>query len=56
MMIFFVFPTNFAIIAHQQTSLSNEAITMIMVGLDVVAFFVGIVFGSLMHWFRQPIK
>lgn len=32
MMIFFVFPTNFAIIAHQQTSLSNEAITMMMVG------------------------
>ena len=56
MMIFFVFPTNFAIIAHQQTSLSNEAITMIMVGLDVVAFFVGLVFGPLMHWFRQPVK
>lgn len=56
MMIFFVFPTNFAIIARQQTALSSEAVTMIMVGLDVVAFFVGIVFGSLMHWFRQPIK
>jgi hypothetical protein len=56
MMIFFVFPTNFAIIAHQQTSFSNEAITMIMVGLDVVAFFVGLVFGPLMHWFRQPVK
>ena len=27
-----------------------------MVGLDVVAFFVGLVFGSLMHTFRQPIK
>ena len=56
MMIFFVFPTNFAIITRQQTALSSEAVTMIMVGLDVVAFFVGIVFGSLMHWFRQPIK
>ena len=56
MMIFFVFPTNFAIIARQQTALSSEAVTMIMVGLDVVAFFVGIVFGSLMHWLRQPIK
>ena len=33
-----------------------EAITMIMVGLDVVAFFVGLVFGPLMNWFRQPIK
>jgi hypothetical protein len=44
MMIFFVFPTNFAVIASQQTALSSEAITMIMVGLDVVAFFVGLVF------------
>ena len=56
MMIFFIFPTNFAIIARHQTSLSTEAITMIMVGLDVVAFFVGLVFGSLMHAFRQSIK
>ena len=56
MMIFFIFPTNFAIIARQLTTLSTEAITMIMVGLDVVAFFVGLVFGSLMHAFRQPIK
>ena len=56
MMIFFIFPTNFAIIARQQTTLSTEAITMIMVGLDVVAFFVGLVFGSLMHAFRQSIK
>ena len=56
MMIFFIFPTNFAIIARQQTALSTEAITIIMVGLDVVAFFAGLVFGSLMHMFRQPIK
>ncbi|MBQ9356071.1 MAG: MFS transporter [Prevotella sp.] len=56
MMIFFIFPTNFAIIARQQTTLSTEAITMIMVGLDVVAFFVGLVFGWLMHTFRQPVK
>ena len=56
MMIFFVFPTNFAIITRQQTALSSEAITMMMVGLDVVAFFVGLVFGPLMNWFRQPIK
>ena len=56
LMIFFIFPTNFAIIARQQTTLSTEAVTMIMVGLDVVAFFVGLVFGSLMHIFRKPIK
>ena len=56
MMIFFIFPTNFAIIASQQTALSTEAVTMIMVGLDVVAFFVGLVFGGLMNNFRQAIK
>ena len=56
MMIFFIFPTNFAIITRQQTTLSTEVITMIMVGLDIVAFFVGLVFGSLMHTFRQSIK
>ena len=56
MLIFFIFPTNFAIIAGQQTSLSNHAITIIMVGLDLVAFFVGLAFGHLMHVFRRPIK
>ena len=56
MIIFFVFPTNFAIITAHQTSLSFTIITMIMVGLDLVAFFVGLSFGKLMQWFRQPIK
>lgn len=56
MTIFFIFPTNFAIIAGQQTSLSPQAITIIMVGLDLVAFFVGLAFGHLMKAFRRPIK
>ena len=56
MTIFFVFPTNFAIVASQQLALSTEVITAIMVGLDVVAFFVGLAFGSLMNRFRQGIK
>ena len=56
MLIFFIFPTNFAIIAGQQTSLSPHAITIIMVALDVVAFFVGLAFGRLMKAFRRPIK
>ena len=56
MLIFFIFPTNFAIIASEQTSLSPQAITMIMVGLDVVAFFVGLAFGHLMKVFRCIIK
>lgn len=56
MMIFFIFPTNFAMVAHEQTSLSDHAITLIMVGLDVVAFFVGMAFGSLMVLFRRGLK
>ena len=56
MILFFIFPTNFAIIASKQTALSSNAITMIMVGLDVVAFFVGLAFGGLMHQFRMVIK
>ncbi len=56
MMIFFIFPTNFAVVAGSQLALSTELITIIMVGLDVVAFFVGMVFGSVMHRFRQSVK
>lgn len=56
MMIFFIFPTNFAIIAHKQTGLHANAITMIMVGLDVVAFFAGLVFGNMMTAFRRGLK
>ena len=56
MMIFFIFPTNFAIITAQQTTLGSEIITIIMVALDVVAFFVGIFFGQLMRAFRTIIK
>ena len=56
MMIFFIFPTNFAIVANQQQGLSTGLITVIMVGLDVVAFFVGLAFGNLMNRFRQSVK
>lgn len=56
MMIFFIFPTNFAITANRQTTLSANSITLIMVGLDVVAFFVGLVFGQLMKAFRRGLK
>ncbi len=56
MMIFFIFPTNFAVISGQQLGLSTEQITFIMVGLDVVAFFVGMVFGRVMHRFRRSVK
>ncbi len=56
MMIFFIFPTNFAIIATRQTGISTTAVTIIMVGLDVVAFFVGLAFGLMMRHLRRPIK
>ena len=56
MMIFFIFPTNFAVVANQQLGLLTELITIIMVGLDVVAFFVGMVFGGVMNRFRQSVK
>jgi MFS family permease len=56
MMLFFIFPTNFAVVAHEQLGLSTEIITAIMVGLDVVAFFAGMVFGSVMNRFRQSVK
>ena len=56
MMIFFIFPTNFAVVANLQLGLRTELITIIMVGLDVVAFFVGMVFGGVMHRFRQSVK
>ena len=56
MMIFFIFPTNFAVVASSQMGLSTEMITIIMVGLDVVAFFVGMVFGGVMSRFRMSVK
>ena len=56
MMIFFIFPTNFSVVANQQLGLRTELITIIMVGLDVVAFFVGMVFGGVMNRFRQSVK
>ena len=56
MMVFFIFPTNFAITAQKQLKLPPQTITLIMVGLDMVAFFVGLFFGQLMRTFRKPVK
>jgi len=56
MTIFFIFPTNFAIVASHQHGFPTEAITLIMVGLDVAAFFIGLGFGHLMNHFRQSVK
>jgi len=56
MMIFFIYPTNFAITAEEQAGLSLTTTTLIMVGLDLVAFFAGMAFGQLMNIFREPMK
>lgn len=56
MLLFFIYPTRFAICAHECTSLPNNAITLIMVGLDVVAFIIGLMFGSMMKHFRHGMK
>lgn len=55
-MIFFVFPTNFAIISSCQLHLDTGTITLLMVALDLLAFFVGLIFGKLMRLFRNVIK
>ena len=52
---FFVYPANFALVGTY-LGLSTSWVTGIMVGLDVVAFFVGLVFGHLMQGFRTSIK
>lgn len=56
MTLFFVFPTNFAVTTHNVTVLSTNTITFLMVGLDVIAFFIGLVFGWLMIPFRRSMK
>ena len=54
MVLFFIYPTNFALTAS--ASLSEMGITLVMVGLDVVAFLVGLVFGLLMKRFAAQMK
>lgn len=55
MLLFFVYPTNFALTAQMQ-GLSTLATTLIMVGLDMVAFLVGLLFGWLMRHLRRQMK
>ena len=55
MLLFFVYPTNFALAAHEQ-GVSTLTTTLIMMGLDVVAFAVGLMFGWLMRNMRRQMK
>lgn len=54
MILFFIYPTNFALTASG--TLSEMGVTLTMVGLDVVAFLVGLCFGFLMKRFASPMK
>jgi MFS family permease len=54
MVLFFIYPTNFALTASG--TLSEMGVTLTMVGLDVVALLVGLCFGALMKRFASPMK
>ena len=56
MLLFFIYPTNFAITASANPTLDSRSITLVMVGLDVIAFLVGLGFGGLMRTFRVQMK
>ncbi|MCQ2243748.1 MAG: MFS transporter [Bacteroidaceae bacterium] len=56
MLLFFIFPTNFAMTARANEALTGNDITLIMVGLDVVAAIVGIVFGWIMSNMSRTVK
>ena len=55
MLLFFVYPTNFALTAREQ-GVGTLTTTIIMVGLDMVAFAVGLMFGWLMNSIRRQMK
>lgn len=54
MILFFIYPTNFALTASG--TLSEMGVTLTMVGLDVVALLVGLCFGFLMKRFAAQMK
>ena len=56
MLLFFIFPTNFAITARANEALTGNDITLIMVGLDVIAAIVGVVFGWMMDKMGRSVK
>ena len=55
MILFFVYPTNFALTASQ-SGIAPLPTTLIMVGLDVVAFFVGLGFAWMMGHMMRGMK
>lgn len=55
MILFFVYPTNFALTARQ-AGIDPLTTTLVMVWLDVVAFGIGLLFGWLMRKMRRQMK
>lgn len=56
MLLFFIFPTNFAITSLEGGALTPAGITLIMVGLDVVAAVIGLLFGRMMKVMPKSMK
>jgi MFS family permease len=56
MLLFFIFPTNFAISARANAALTGNDITLILVGLDVVAAIIGLAFGWMMGHMSRYMK
>lgn len=56
MLLFFIFPTNFAIIAKEHGNIDINVITLIMVWLDVVAAVTGLLFGRMMRLLPRYMK
>ena len=54
MLLFFIYPTNFALTAS--STLGSTGVTLVMVGLDIVAFLVGLYFGHLMKKYAPKLK
>ena len=54
MLLFFIYPTNFALTAS--SVLGGTGVTLVMVGLDVVAFLAGMAFGYLMDRYARRMK
>ena len=56
MALFFIYPTNFAIISLTNSNLNSNIITLVMVGLDLVAFIGGLFFGKLIVLLHKSMK
>lgn len=56
MCLFFIYPTNFAITSLANPSLGSNTITLIMVGLDIVGFIIGLSFGKIISNLRKQMK